>query len=97
MPISQLSEPIQRAIMFLPGTYATSLLRNHCMRGALSAMQNEGIPSEVIEILKDGCDANIYFFGDFRSKKIKHAQKGVGRGSLDICGTFFCFFHPFCF
>ena len=34
------------------------------MRGALSAMQNEGIPSEVIEILKDGCDANIYFFGD---------------------------------
>ena len=64
MPISQLSEPIQRAIMFLPGTYATSLLRNHCMRGALSVMQNEGIPSEVIEILKDGCDANIYFFGD---------------------------------
>ena len=41
MPISQFSEGLQKAIAFLPGTYGTSLLRNHTMGGALNAMKDE--------------------------------------------------------
>ena len=33
MPISQFSDGLQKAISFLPGTYGTSLLRNHFLRG----------------------------------------------------------------
>ena len=48
--------------MFLPGTYGTSLVRNHSMRGVLSEMQNEGVPAEVISGIKDSLDCNLYFF-----------------------------------
>ena len=34
MPVSSFSEGVQKVISFLPGTYGTSLLRNHAMRGA---------------------------------------------------------------
>ena len=62
MPISQFSKGIQRVIMFLPGTYGTSLLRNHAMQGAFSKMEAEGLPQEVIIAAKDAMDLNIYFF-----------------------------------
>ena len=64
MPIYSLSEGLQKAIMFLPGTYGTSLVRNHSMRGVLSEMQNEGVPAEVIVSIKDSLDCNMYFFGN---------------------------------
>ena len=32
------------------------------MQGALAEMQNQGIPTEVIEKLKDSLDCNLYFF-----------------------------------
>ena len=35
MPISQFSEGIQKVLSFLPGTYGTSLLHNHLMRGCM--------------------------------------------------------------
>ena len=54
---------LQKIISFLPGTYGTSLIRNHTMQGALAEMQNQGIPTEVIEKLKDSLDCNLYFFG----------------------------------
>ena len=62
MPISSFGEGLQKALAFFPGTYGTSLLRDHSMRGVLSEMQKEGIPSDVINNLKDGLDCNIYFF-----------------------------------
>lgn len=64
MPIYSFSEGLQKAIMFLPGTYGTSLVRNHSMRGVLSEMQNEGVPSDVISSIKDSLDCNLYFFGN---------------------------------
>ena len=64
MPISQFSEGLQRVISFLPGTYGTSLLRNHAMRGVFAEMEEEGIPSEVVESMKDVIDCNLYFFDD---------------------------------
>ena len=61
MPISQFPEVLQKVIAFLPGTYGTSLLRNHSMNGALAEMQAEGLPAHVVEILKDTVDCNLYF------------------------------------
>ena len=62
MPISSFGDGLQKAIMFLPGTYGTSLLRNHTMRGVLSAMEQEGIPADVVTELKNLSDCRLYFF-----------------------------------
>ena len=61
MPISQFPEVLQKVIAFLPGTYGTSLLRNHAMSSSLAQMQEEGLPAEVVEILRDTVDCNLYF------------------------------------
>ena len=63
MPISSFGSFLQRVVTFLPGTHGTSLLRNHAMRGALDELASSGIPDEVITVLADTVDANIYFFG----------------------------------
>lgn len=62
MPISQFPEWLQKAIAFLPGTYGTSLLREHAMRGSLEAMSNEGVSEEAITALREMADCAIYFF-----------------------------------
>lgn len=62
MPISNFSKGLQRVISFLPGTYGTSLLRNHALRGVFSEMKSLGFPSEVVELIKDSVDCNLYFF-----------------------------------
>ena len=62
MPISQFSEGLQTVISFLPGTYATSLFRNHAMGGALDALTEKGIPESAITELRNVVDCNIYFF-----------------------------------
>lgn len=62
MPISSFGDGLQKIIAFLPGTYGTSLVRNHSMQGALSGLLEEGIPAEVIEAIKDSLDCNLYFF-----------------------------------
>ncbi|MBQ4559078.1 MAG: ABC transporter permease [Tyzzerella sp.] len=64
MPISQFSEGLQKVISLLPGTYATSLLRNHALRGIFEELEADGYPSAVIESLRDGIDCNVYFFGE---------------------------------
>lgn len=64
MPISSFSKGLQKALTFLPGTYGTSLVRTHSMRGALSELRNQGIPKEVIESIKDSLDCNLYFLGN---------------------------------
>lgn len=61
MPISQFSPFLQKAIAFLPGTYGTSLIRNHALNGVYKEMANQ-FPAEVIEGIKDSIDCNIYFF-----------------------------------
>ncbi len=62
MPISSFGEGLQKVISFLPGTYGTALIRNHSMQGVLTAMEKQGIPSGVIEELKNSLDCNLYFF-----------------------------------
>ena len=64
MPISQFSQGLQKVIMFLPGTYGTSLLRNHVLRGVFGEMGAQGFPNEVVEAIRDSVDCNLYFFGN---------------------------------
>ena len=62
MPISSFGKGLRHAVAFLPGTYGTSLVRNHSMRGVLLKMEEDGVPKEVIASLKDVLDCNLYFF-----------------------------------
>lgn len=62
MPISSFGEGLQKVLSFLPGTYGTALVRTHSMQGALAEMQDQGVPVEVIESLKDALDCNLWFF-----------------------------------
>lgn len=62
MPISQFADGLQKVISFLPGTYGTSLVRNHAMNGVFKEMAAQGFPEEVVEAIKDSVDCNLYFF-----------------------------------
>ncbi len=60
MPISQFGEGLQKVLSFMPFTYGTSLMRNHAMRGAFAALEDEGLPASAIDGMRDGIDCNIY-------------------------------------
>ena len=62
MPISQFDERLQKVLSFLPGTYGTSLLKNHALRGVFEEMSSQKFPNEVIDGIKDSMDCNLYFF-----------------------------------
>lgn len=62
MPISNFGTGLQKVLSFLPGTYGTSLLRNHAMGGAFAEMEKQGFPKEVVETIRDSVDCNLYFF-----------------------------------
>lgn len=62
MPISNFSEGLRNVLAFLPGTYGTSLLRNHSLAGVYREMEKT-FPAEVIEGIRDSIDCNLYFFG----------------------------------
>lgn len=78
MPISQFGEGLQKVVAFLPGTYGTSLIRNHALRGAFDEMAAKGIPSDVIESIRDSIDCNLYFYG---------SKVGTGTMYLILAGT----------
>lgn len=62
MPISSFGVGLQKTLSFLPGTYATSLFRNHATNGALLEMERLGVPQEAILGMRDAFDCNVYFF-----------------------------------
>ena len=63
MPISEYHEVLRNIVAFLPGTYGTSIIRNHAFRGVFEEMNNVGIPETVTDGIRDSIDCNIYFFG----------------------------------
>jgi len=77
MPISQFSVGLQRAISFLPGTYGTSLVRNHAMRGVFAEMKAVGFPADAVEGIKATIDCNLYFFDHPVSEGAMFAVLGV--------------------
>lgn len=82
MPISSFSDGLQKVLSFLPGTYGTSLLRNHALRGSLAEMSGLGFPDEVIEAIRDSIDCNLYFFG---------SKVGTGAMYAVLCGAIVIF------
>lgn len=78
MPISQFGGTVQRVVSFLPGTYGTSLLRMHAMRGVFREMARLGFPSDLIVGIQDSIDCNLYFFGEKVSTPAMY---------LILCGT----------
>lgn len=64
MPISQFGSGLQNVLAFLPGTYGTSLIRNHALAGAFREMDALGYPPEALTAIRDTTDCNVYFFGN---------------------------------
>ncbi|MBQ7353318.1 MAG: ABC transporter permease [Clostridia bacterium] len=64
MPIYSFGDGLQKVVSLLPGTYGTSLLRNHAMQGVFSEMVNVGIPTDAVEQMKNSVDCNVFFFGN---------------------------------
>ena len=62
--MSSFGAGLQKVLSFLPGTYGTSLIRNHAMQGSFTEMEHLGFPAEVISAIRDSVDCNLYFFGD---------------------------------
>lgn len=62
MPISSFSDGLQKVLSFLPGTYGTSLIRNHALAGVFREMAVVGFPAEVVEGIKRSIDCNLTFF-----------------------------------
>ena len=86
MPISNFSSGLQRVLSFLPGTYGTSLLRNHALAGAYREMARVGFPAEVIEGIRDSIDCNLYFFG--RSVSIGSMYAVLAGSTLLLVGLY---------
>lgn len=78
MPISQFGSTLQKVLCFLPGTYGTSLLRNHALNGSFLKMSSMNWPEDIIEKIKDLTDCNIYFFS---------AEVSTGTMYLILCLT----------
>lgn len=85
MPVSQFSEGLQAGISFLPGTYATSLLRDHFLRGTLDALSEE-IPSEAVSALREMTDCEVDFFGTVVSTPAKY---GILIGAVAVLILFY--------
>ena len=64
MPISSFGDGLQKVVMFLPGTYGTSLVRNHSLNGVIAEMGSQGVPAPVCEGIKELLDCNLSFFGN---------------------------------
>ena len=63
MPISSFNSLLQKVISLLPGTYATSLIRNHFLGSIFREMSKLNLPSELINELKKRFDCTLEFFG----------------------------------
>lgn len=64
-PINQIDSAfLKNVFLFLPGTYGTSLIRNHSLNGVFNAMSNSGFPAEVVDGIKSSIDCRLQFFGN---------------------------------
>lgn len=64
MPLSQFSDGLQKVLGFLPGTYGTSLIHSHFLRGVLDEMIENNFPQEVVDKISANFDSTLFFFGN---------------------------------
>lgn len=81
MPISSFADGLAAVLHWLPGTYATSILRNHALRGAISAIP-ETVPGEVVDALRETTDMSIEVLG---AKVTTGAMYVILTASLLVC------------
>ncbi len=63
MPLSSFSKTLRNALMFLPGTYGTNIIKNHTLSSAFEKIQNDAhVPEAAIENFRDYFDCNLSFF-----------------------------------
>lgn len=77
MPLSQFSKGISTALMFLPGTYGTGLIRRHMMRGVLGGLSSYGLPADVVANISRSFDATLTFFGHEVSAWVMYLVLGL--------------------
>jgi multidrug/hemolysin transport system permease protein len=64
MPMSNFGSGLQKALSYLPGTYGTSLIKNHMLRGIFEEMESEKLPDELITAIRETLDCNPQFHGN---------------------------------
>ena len=64
MPISNFGSGLQKVLSYLPGTYGTSLIKNHMLRGVFEEMESEKMPDELITAIRETLDCNPQFHGN---------------------------------
>lgn len=62
MPISSFGKTLQKVLSFLPGTYGTSLIKNHAMNPSFIELSKSGVPSKIVDEIKQTLDCGIKFF-----------------------------------
>lgn len=62
MPISTFGSGLRKILSLLPGTYGTSLVKNHAMQGVLNEMLEAGyLNKPALDGIKSAFDMNIFF------------------------------------
>lgn len=92
MPISSFPEGLQKVLGFLPGTYGTSLLRNHCMDGVFEEMKRQSLPDALITGFKDTVDCNFYVLDSRVEISTMYAVLGGVTAALVIAYILLCRF-----
>lgn len=88
MPISNFGSGLQKVLSYLPGTYGTSLLKNHMLRGIFEEMERNSLPDEMITAIRDTLDCNPQFRGSVVSVS---QMLLLMAGSLVVFGIIFFF------
>ena len=90
MPMSEFSEGLRNFLTLLPGTYGTSLIRNHAMGGAINEISKElttkigeAGATELVTEFRDAFDCNIYFFGAENAVSVP-AMYGIVLGTIVV-------------
>lgn len=86
MPISNFGSGLQKALSYLPGTYGTSLIKNHMLRGIFEEMESEKLPDELITAIRETLDCNPQFYGNV----VNTTQMAfIMAGSIVVLGAIF--------
>ena len=72
MPISQFGKGLQHVLSFLPGTYGTSLIKEHMVQGSLREIEKIGASKELLDGISESIDARYYFFDNLVSEGSKY-------------------------
>ena len=88
MPISNFGSGLQKALSYLPSTYATSLIKNHMLHGVFMEMERKHYPDEMVEGIRDTLDCNPVFHGNVVSV---NQMIGIMMGSIAVFGIIYYF------